>query len=72
VGNPFDDISARFHVLVNHEGQYSLWPDFVSCPAGWSVRFGPSGRPECLAFIEQNWVDMRPASLVAALDAAAS
>ena len=24
--NPFDDPSAKFFVLVNQEGQHSLWP----------------------------------------------
>jgi len=28
VRNPFDDISARFHVLVNHEGRQDC-PAFI-------------------------------------------
>jgi MbtH protein len=65
--NPFEDQDAGFRVLVNEEGQYSLWPAFREVPAGWtSVMQGK--RQECLAWIETNWTDMRPRSLVAAMD----
>ncbi|MBW8714767.1 MAG: MbtH family protein [Variovorax paradoxus] len=37
MSNPFDDKSASFLVLVNHEGQHSLWPAFIAVPAGWQV-----------------------------------
>ena len=70
--NPFDDDTARFRVLVNDEGQHSLWPLFARVPAGWTVRFGPAGREECLDYVENHWEDMRPASLVESMDAAAS
>lgn len=63
--NPFDDRKGVFLVLVNGEGQYSLWPQFAAVPNGWSTRFGPDERQICLDFITANWVDMRPASLVA-------
>ena len=66
--NPFDDESARFLVLVNAEGQHSLWPAFSRVPGGWEIVFGESGRQECLDYIEQTWVDLRPLSLVAAMD----
>lgn len=67
--NPFDDETAQFRVLVNHEGQHSLWPTFASVPRGWSDEFGPAPRYECLEFVEVNWRDMRPRSLVASMDA---
>ena len=38
--NPFDDESGTFLVLVNHEGQYSLWPAFAEVPEGWEVVHG--------------------------------
>jgi MbtH protein len=51
-------------VLVNAEGQYSLWPAFREPPTGWSA-VGPSGaRQTCLDWIEAHWTDMRPKSLV--------
>ena len=38
--NPFDDTDGRFLVLVNDEGQHSLWPAFAEVPAGWTVVLG--------------------------------
>ncbi|WP_261570473.1 MbtH family protein [Frankia gtarii] len=69
VANPFDDESGTFSALVNDEGQYSLWPTFAEVPAGWTVAYGPESRTSCLDHIEQNWTDMRPASLVARMAA---
>lgn len=52
-----------FIVLVNDEGQHSIWPAGTAIPAGWS-NIGPVGpRAECLAFVDANWTDMRPMSL---------
>jgi MbtH protein len=68
VTNPFDDSNARFLVLVNHEGQYSLWPDFAAVPPGWNTVLGPEARQTCLDHIEQHWTDMRPRSLIDAME----
>jgi MbtH protein len=66
--NPFEDENGVFKVLVNHEGQYSLWPSFRDVPAGWNT-VGPTGkRKECLDWIEANWTDMRPKSLIEAME----
>ncbi|MGW3730031.1 MbtH family protein, partial [Streptomyces sp. NPDC000851] len=35
--NPFDDADGRFLVLVNDEGQHSLWPSFADVPGGWTI-----------------------------------
>jgi len=64
--NPFEDPDRPYLVLVNGEEQHSLWPSGTDVPGGWSVRFEGS-RDDCLAHIEANWTDMRPAGL-AALD----
>ncbi|AYG64355.1 MULTISPECIES: MbtH family protein [Rhizobium] len=69
--NPFDDPHATFLVLVNDEGQHSLWPEFVDVPAGWHTGFGPATRHACLDQIETRWTDMRPNSLKAAIEAEA-
>ncbi|HEY2498364.1 MAG TPA: MbtH family protein [Candidatus Angelobacter sp.] len=67
--NPFEDDNGEYLVLVNEEQQYSLWPAFRDIPAGWSA-VGPRGkRKECLSWIETNWTDMRPRSLVKAMEA---
>ncbi|MCQ6244827.1 MbtH family protein [Streptomyces malaysiensis] len=72
MSNPFDDADARYLVLVNDEGQYSLWPVFAEVPAGWAAVHGPDGRQACLDHINENWTDMRPKSLVEAMDSATS
>jgi MbtH protein len=69
VANPFDDEEGVFFVLVNDEGQYSLWPTFAEVPAGWETVHGEDTRKACLDFIEENWTDMRPKSLIAEMEA---
>lgn len=68
MSNPFEDQDAAYHVVVNAENQHALWPVFAEVPAGWTSVFGPSGREECLDYVETHWVDMRPASLAAQMD----
>ncbi|MFC9430760.1 MbtH family protein [Streptomyces sp. NPDC056987] len=68
--NPFDDDNGSFYVLVNHENQHSLWPTFASVPDGWTVVFGEESRQACLDYVEKNWTDMRPASLIREMDGA--
>ncbi|MFF9090315.1 MbtH family protein [Streptomyces sp. NPDC014991] len=70
--NPFESTDGTYLVLVNDEGQHSLWPSFVKVPAGWTVVHGEDSRDACLAFVEEHWTDMRPNSLVRAMDEAAS
>jgi MbtH protein len=68
--NPFENDDGKYLVLVNHENQYSLWPAFREIPEGWTP-VGPSGkRQDCLNWIDANWTDMRPKSLVDAMKAA--
>lgn len=64
--NPFDDDGGTFLVLVNDEGQHSLWPEFAEVPAGWSVAHGPADRQACVEYVEREWTDLRPRSLVEA------
>jgi MbtH protein len=68
--NPFEDETVDYLVLINHENQHSLWPAWREIPAGWNA-VGPKGkRKECLDWIETNWTDMRPKSLIEAMDRA--
>ncbi|GHD54302.1 MbtH family protein [Streptomyces galbus] len=64
MSNPFENADGTFLVLVNEEGQHSLWPSFAEVPAGWTVVLGQSDRQTCLAYVEEHWTDMRPLSLV--------
>ena len=61
-----------YYVLINDEGQHSLWPVFADVPKGWEVIFGEDGRQACLDFIEKNWTDMRPKSLIRQMEADAA
>ena len=73
--NPFDDTEGRFVVLVNDEGQHSLWPVFADVPAGWTVAFGGddgADRESALRFVDDNWHDLRPRSLREAADSTAT
>ncbi|MFI1937258.1 MbtH family protein [Streptomyces purpureus] len=66
--NPFEDPQGAFLVLVNDENQHSLWPSFAEIPAGWRTAAGPDTREICLAYVEEHWTDLRPASLAAQQD----
>lgn len=66
--NPFEDEDGDYLVLVNGEGQHSLWPSFIPVPDGWQAT-GPRGqRAVCLDWIDANWTDMRPRSLIEAME----
>jgi MbtH protein len=62
--NPFEDEDAVYHVLVNDEGQHSLWPSFREVPQGWTVVHKSDSRAACLEYINRHWTDMRPKSLI--------
>lgn len=55
--------ATAYKVVVNHEGQYSLWFAGRENPAGWSDAGREGTKEECLAFVEEVWTDMRPLSL---------
>jgi MbtH protein len=68
----FDREDVTYKVLVNHEEQYSLWPDYKAVPAGWRETGKSGSKAECLAYVEEVWTDMRPLSLRRAMDGAAN
>jgi MbtH protein len=70
--NPFENPDASYLVLVNDEGQHSLWPESIDVPDGWTVAKTADTREACIAYAEEHWTDMRPASLIRAMDAGAS
>ena len=65
----WDSPDTRFLVVVNHEEQYSIWPDYKELPDGWRAVDKQGSKEECLAYIESVWTDMRPLSLRQALQA---
>lgn len=63
MANPFEDEEGSYLVLTNGEQQYSLWPARLPVPDGWRTAHGADTRAACLAYVEEVWTDMRPASL---------
>ncbi|MEU5980023.1 MbtH family protein [Streptomyces sp. NPDC047315] len=68
MSNPFEDPDGTYLVLVNDEGQHSLWPAFVDVPTGWHKVLGETDRDAALKYVNDNWTDMRPKSLIAAME----
>jgi MbtH protein len=65
-----DDTTYR--VVVNHEEQYSIWPDFKEIPLGWREAGRTGSKTECLEYIKEVWTDMRPLSLRRQMEADAN
>ena len=55
--------TVLYKVVVNHEQQYSIWPEQRDNALGWSDAGKSGSKADCLAFIEEVWTDMRPLSL---------
>ena len=69
--DPDQEDTTIYTVVVNHEEQYSIWPDYKETPLGWKS-VGKSGlKSECLEYIKEVWTDMRPLSLRKQMEAAA-
>lgn len=64
-----DQDNTIYRVVVNHEEQYSIWPDWQEIPAGWREAGKTGTKDECLAHIKEVWTDMRPLSLRQRMDA---
>lgn len=52
-----------YNVVVNHEEQYSIWPEYKTMPQGWKHAGKTGPKADCLAYIKEVWTDMRPLSL---------
>lgn len=69
--DPDREDTTVYKVVVNHEEQYSIWPEYKEAPLGWK-EVGVSGqKPECLSYIKEVWTDMRPLSLRIQMEEAA-
>lgn len=58
--NPFEDRNGSYFVLINDEGQHSLWPVFADVPAGWRIARQADTYAESLNYIDGAWTGMRP------------
>ena len=52
-----------YKVVINHELQYSIWPEKKENALGWNDEGKVGTKEECLDYIDEVWVDMRPLSL---------
>ncbi|WP_080517059.1 MbtH family protein [Allorhizobium ampelinum] len=59
----FSNPTKLYAVIVNEEGQHSLWLAEKPIPRGWRLQMGPDSRETCLQYVDSNWTDMRPLSL---------
>lgn len=57
-------------VIINGEGQYSIWPEKKDTPAGWKETGFSGTKSECTQFVDKKWTDMRPISLQVAMQGA--
>jgi MbtH protein len=50
-------------VVLNDDGQHSVWPAGRELPAGWHAEGTEGSRQQCLEHIARTWTDMRPRPL---------
>jgi len=60
--------NKKYKVVVNHEEQYSIWIADRPNPAGWRDAAVSGSKTECLAYIKEVWIDMRPLTLRKQMD----
>jgi MbtH protein len=63
MSNEGEDDDVIYTVVINAEEQYSIWRADREAPKGWSEVGKRGPKSECLAYIRDVWVDMRPLSL---------
>ena len=61
-----------YKVVLNHEEQYSIWPNDRENALGWKDEGFSGLKQECLDHIKEVWTDMRPLSLRKKMEEAAS
>ena len=59
----FDREDITFIVVMNHEEQYSIWPEYKAIPKGWRETGFRGEKKACLEYVDSVWTDMRPLSL---------
>lgn len=63
MGQVYEEDTRTYVVLKNAEDQYSLWLKSKRIPDGW-IEAGKEGKKaECMTYVDQTWIDMRPLSL---------
>ena len=62
MSTPVTTSLATVTVVVNGEGQYSVWASERPVPAGWSATGVTGSTQECLDHIAGVWTDVLPRS----------
>ena len=57
------DDKTIYRAVVNHEGQYSVWPEDRPIPHGWREAAKRGLKEEVLRHIGEIWTDLRPLSV---------
>lgn len=65
--NEQDDLTL-YKVVLNHEEQYSIWPADRENALGWRDEGFRGNKTLALAYIKEQWTDMRPLSLRVLMD----
>lgn len=52
-----------YNIIINHEEQYSIWPEDRPLPRSWKKTGKKGNLAECMIIIEEVWTDMRPLSM---------
>jgi len=58
-----EENTQLYNVVINDEQQYSIWLADRENALGWTNEGKSGSKLECLAHIEDVWIDMRPLSL---------
>ncbi|MEW8028773.1 MAG: MbtH family NRPS accessory protein [Candidatus Thiodiazotropha sp.] len=53
----------EYKVVINHEGQYSVWHNTKDNPIGWKDIGVVGTKEDCLEHIKIVWTDMVPYSV---------
>ena len=61
--NQTSDDNKIYHIVINEEEQYSIWPASKDIPNGWHKAGIQGLKEDCLLHIKEVWTDMRPLSL---------
>jgi MbtH protein len=54
---------TMYDVVINDEEQYSMWFADREPPPGWRTVGKTGTEAQCIAYVDEVWTDMRPASL---------
>lgn len=60
---------SQWMVLINADEQYGLFPLDLPSPAGWTPVGHTGTEAECMAYVDEHWVDMRPLTVRRAIAA---